>query len=233
MKLALRNTGTVLTCGAASVLLLLSGCATEESASADPVDGADFVRDQPSSTDESIVEGASTQTILNHESLAEAAQSAVRVEVESAAEYDYLDVPHTLSRVRVLETIGGQDLTGKTLEIWQVGTASAPMESLARPLREGAEYVIYTEPFYLEPGEPTDQWVVVAQGSWKLTAEDSFSLDVATEDTAQLAARGIDPSVLDDVSTDQAVELRTQVWDLQLAASPDQLESSVAQGWAR
>ncbi|GAB3086407.1 hypothetical protein [Nocardioides zeae] len=233
MRLAPRNTGSALACGAASVLLLVSGCATEESASPDLIDGADFIRNQPTSTDESIVEGASTQTILNHESLADAAQSAVRVEVESAAEYDYLDVPHTLSRARVLETIGGQDLTGKTLEIWQVGTASAPMESLARPLRDGAEYVIYTEPFHLEPGKSTDQWVIVAQGSWKLAAGNSFNLDVATEDPAQLAARGIDPEVLDDVAPDQAEELRTQVWDLQLAASPEQLESSVAQAWAR
>lgn len=132
----------------------------------------------------------------------------------------------------MLDTLAGQDLTGQTLEIVQVGTASAPMEGLARPLREGSEHVFYTAPFYLEPGAPTDRWVVVAQGSWRLTATDTFDLDIATDDVAAFAAGAV--ARLDDLDDAQlAGAFRTQVWDLELTTSADQLTASVAAAWAR
>lgn len=185
----------------------------------------------PDSPRESVVEGASIGTVLNHASLAEQADSAVRVHVESASEYLFLDVPHTLSRVRVLDTLAGRDFTGQTLEIVQVGTASAPMEGLARPLREGSEHAFYTAPIFLEPGAPTDRWVVVAQGIWRLTATSAFDLDIATGDLAAFTEGAV--ARLDDLDDAQlAGAFRTQVWDLELTASPEGLAASVADAWA-
>lgn len=223
-----------LSLGAGALVVLVGGCTVgPPGAPADLGADAELVSEQPASPHEVIVDGGSIRTILNHASLADVATSAVRIEVESASEYRYLDVPHTLSRVHVLDTVGGQDLTGRTLEVWQVGTASGPTEGLARPLRAADEYVVYVERLYLEPGEPTEQWTIVAQGSWKRTAADTYSLDVATDDPARLPDRALDPAVLDDVGHERAAALRTQVWDLRLAPSLDELAAAIKRAWAR
>lgn len=193
--------------------------------------GAELLRAQPVVGVEHLAEGALGQSLFNYTALAENSTSAIRIRVDSAAEYNYLGVTHTLSEVRVLDTLGGEELTGESIEVWQVGTALAPIEGLARPLRAGSEYMIYTEHLYLEEGKPLDEWVVVAQGSWKLQ-DGAYVLDLATDDPTAVATRGIaDDEVAASAAGAPADDLERLVWDLAPAATSKDLSTSISGSW--
>lgn len=187
--------------------------------------GAELLRVQSAAAPEEIQEGGMVQEALNFEALSRMSTSVVLVQIDSAAEYEYLGMEHTLSRAKVTETIAGENHTGQTLDVWQVGTAESPMGMIARPFKTGQTYVAYISPLYFEKGKPLEQWVVSAQGSW-IQVDAAFALDVPIAEGESL---GI------DISAGQTVEpkLESLILKLPETIGLKDLIAHVRTGWSR
>ena len=182
-----------------------------------------YLREQPAAVTERPQDGALVQHLLTFEALAENSTSLVLVEVDGASEFDYLDVPHTFSVATVVRSYAGDDLEGQEVGIWQTGTAEEPLEGLARPLRSGHTYLLYIEPLWFEEGKVTDDWVVVAQGSW-IEEGEGFVLDVPLSEGETL---GVDAKTVEEISP----ELEHLVMELPTASALDALTRLAVEGW--
>lgn len=72
---------------------------------------------------------------------------------------------------------------GGTIDIRQLGNSEVIMEDGAPILGSGAEYVLFVEPFELEPGEPTSDYVITgAAGAYGVADDGSLTaLDAQSE----------------------------------------------------
>lgn len=142
---------------------------------------AELVRAQPAATEEDPQDGALVDFKLNFNSLAPASATAVLAKATVAKEFEYLDAEHTFTEIEVVDTLAGTPLDGDTIGVWQIGTAKHPVAGLARPLRTGESYVLFLDRLWFEQGKLTDNWVVVAQGSW-IEEDGTYVLDVVTDE---------------------------------------------------
>ncbi|MGW4466733.1 hypothetical protein [Micromonospora sp. NPDC004704] len=105
------------------------------------------------------------------------AEAVVRVKAISNAEgrvwADDLNpdtaIPATLTKVQVLRTYAGK--APETLLVKQIGTAKASSDDFAPLLELGGEYLMWTHPWEMWPGEPGEQsWALTGnQGVYRLT----------------------------------------------------------------
>jgi hypothetical protein len=96
-----------------------------------------------------------------------AAESVVRVAVQTNEEVAFQEVPHTLSTATVVEVISGED-PGESVVIRQFGDSTNVSDEIAPVLTEGGEYVLMLQRFHFEPSDDTGQWVTVgAQSVWE------------------------------------------------------------------
>jgi hypothetical protein len=114
-------------------------------------------------------------------------------------------LPWTVTSFQIDEVLLARDGAamvdaGEAIDIRQLGNSQVVMSEGAPILSRGSQYVLFVEPFELEPGEPTGEYVVTgAAGSYgiaddgSLTALDPMSEGLPTGITeAELvaAARG-------------------------------------------
>ncbi|MBT2501226.1 hypothetical protein [Curtobacterium sp. ISL-83] len=91
------------------------------------------------------------------------------------------DVPFTVTTVSVTDVVSG-DEPGPTVDVRQFGDANNTSDELASLLQAGKDYLLYLQPFELEPGESTGQYVIVGgNAAWEQAPDGRYK--IATQES--------------------------------------------------